>query len=432
MITEATEPNYARLRSPQLGDWILHTEGSVPQAHTTLTDIIATYWPVLAFSFVVSLAATPLCRRLARRRNLVDRPDDFLKRHARPMPYLGGVAIFLGWTAGILLALIQFEQSASLAAGRRDAASLHTGMMAAILLAGLAIVALGLFDDLRLLSPVAKLLGAAAIAAALISVGVGDDIISIVLRSTGFQVDNLPRWLILIYSVPLTLLITTGACHATNLLDGLDGLCSGVLGIIAAGFLILAVHLHVWGQWDPFDVQRVVLALAMMGAALGFLPYNRNPATIFMGDAGSMLLGLNAAVLLLLFAESHAVRWFLGAAMVFGLPIADLILTVVRRWRNEHPIMRGDRSHFYDQLIDRGMSVRRVVTISYGLATFFAIVGCLAIVLRTRYVILLYVIVAAGAAVATARFRMVRLEHCRPLERDREHSSLAGMVDRDR
>ncbi|RME40281.1 MAG: undecaprenyl/decaprenyl-phosphate alpha-N-acetylglucosaminyl 1-phosphate transferase [Planctomycetota bacterium] len=173
-----------------------------------------------------------------------------------------------------------------------------------------------------------------------------------------------------------------------------------------------------WNRWDPLDAERVVLSLAIMGAAIGFLPFNRNPAKIFMGDAGSMLLGLNAAVVILLFSKSTAMRWMLASLMVFGLPIADTLMTLVRRWRNGRPIMQGDRSHFYDQLIDRGWPVRRVVRTSYALAAFFALMGCASITLRTRYILPLYALVAVGTAYLIGRFDMVRLE-----TRDAEHKT---------
>jgi UDP-GlcNAc:undecaprenyl-phosphate GlcNAc-1-phosphate transferase len=376
----------------------------LPAEEFTLADIIRTYWPILAVSFGVSVVATPVCRRVALARGIVDKPDDFLKPHQQAIPYLGGVAMFLGWAVGLVLALCLFAQPTG---GRPG---LDLTMVIGIFVAGLAIMLLGLFDDLRLASPVVKLAGAAAVSVLLILVGIGDDAILVMVRSTGIKVGPSDRWLVLCYSVPLTLFITIGACNATNLIDGLDGLCSGVLGIISAGFLVLAVHLYLKGRGNEQDAARLVLCLAMLGAALGFLPFNRNPAKIFMGDAGSMLLGLNAAVLLLLFAKSNASRWMFGSVMVFGVPLADMLLTLVRRWRNQKPLMQGDRSHFYDQLIDRGLPVRTVVGISYALAVFFAVMGCASIVLRTRYLLLLYAVVTALLLVAVAKFKMVRLE----------------------
>ena len=129
-----------------------------------------------------------------------------------------------------------------------------------------------------------------------------------------------------------------------------------------------------------------------------------------MGDTGSMVLGLNVAIILLLFAKSGALRWLLGSVMVFGLPLADMLLTLARRWRNQRPLMRGDRSHFYDQLLDRGVPLKRVVRISYALAAFFALMGCASILLRTRYIVPVYFLTALLVAAAVKKYGMVRLD----------------------
>ena len=382
----------------------------MPPNYTTLGEEIRAYWPILACAFAVSLVATPLCRRYALHKNIVDRPDEFLKPHKRPIPYLGGAAIFLGWTAGILFALALFAATPHPTAGARGPL-LNTTLTLGILTAGLAITLLGLFDDLHLASPVVKLAGGMVVAVILVLFGLGDDTVLLLLRSIGTHPKDLPRVLVLTVSIPFTVFIVLGACNATNLIDGLDGLCSGVLGIMAAGFLVLAADLHLWNDWRPLDVERVVISSAMMGAALGFLPYNRSPAKIFMGDAGSMLLGLNAAILLLLFAKSsETIRWMLGSLMMFGLPLADMVLTLARRWRSQRPLMVGDRSHFYDQLVDRGWPIRRVVRVSYALAAFFALMGCAPIVLRLRYVVPLYMLVVAGVVALVVKFKMVRVE----------------------
>lgn len=393
---------------------MLPEEGVIDQ-YTTLTEVIRAYWPILVCSFGVSLLATPLCRRYALHRGIVDRPDDWLKPHKKPTPYLGGVAVFLGWAAGIVLALVLFDrlsdtEATDLAKGPRDGPVVDPVTMGSILLSGLAITLLGLFDDLRKVSPRVKLAAQLAVAFWLILIGVGDETILIVLRSTELHGHSVERWLVLACSVPLTLLITLGTCNATNQIDGLDGLCSGVLGIVAAGLLVIAVHLHLRGNWHTWDAQRVVLALAMMGAALGFLPYNRSPARIFMGDAGSMVLGLSAAVLLLLSAESASVNWFLGSVLVFGLPLADMVLTLVRRWRCQRPLMEGDRSHYYDQLVDRGLPVRRVVRISYGLAAFFALVGYFSTKLWAWHIILIYLLLVLAVAAVVKKLKMVRVD----------------------
>lgn len=356
------------------------------------------FWPIPLIAFVVALAATPIARRFALTRGIVDRPDEYLKPHGRPTPYLGGVAIFAGWIAGILLGMLRFGFTAM------------SPLLTGVALAGFATMLIGLFDDLRVMSPTVKLVSNIGVAALLLAFGLGDDLINVVLQFAGVKFEPDERWLELTYSVPLTVCIVVGACNATNLIDGLDGLCSGVLGIISLGFVILALHLRVLYPQAELSSERIIIAMSMLGAAIGFLPYNINPAKIFMGDAGSMLLGLNAAALLLMFGEQRIVRWMIGAVMVFGLPLADMLLTMVRRWRNGKPIMAGDRSHYYDQLHDRGLTVRQVADLSYLLALAFVLVGTSVVFIRTRYTFLVFAAVIIAVILVIWKFNMAGVE----------------------
>lgn len=368
----------------------------------TYGEIITQVWPIALASFLVSLLATPVCRRIALKFRIVDRPDDFLKPHKQPIPYLGGVAIFLGWFVGIGIALLYN-------ANAPDGWHIRPGKMIGYAVAGLAIMLVGLFDDMRVMRPKPKLAANIAVAIFLLFMGVGDKLIHVFTGMTAVEFGPQDWWLELVYSLPMLLIIVVGACNATNLIDGLDGLCTGVLGIISIGFFILAAHLRLFGD-HPIANERIVLALAMLGGAAGFLPFNRNPAKIFMGDAGSMLLGLNAAIIMLLFGEDGRINWMIGAVMVFGLPIADMFLTLARRWRNGRPLMEGDRSHFYDQLIDRGLGVKRVVAISYVLSTAFMLVGISVIFLRVRYAVLVYIAAAAALILLVSKLNMAGIE----------------------
>jgi UDP-GlcNAc:undecaprenyl-phosphate GlcNAc-1-phosphate transferase len=375
----------------------------------TLSELAGAYWPVVAGALGLALLATPVMRALALKRNIVDRPDDWLKnRTTSPSP------ISVVWRSSPLAgrdsARYRGAVRTVLADGRAPIDWGDTTLWG-VMLGGAAVMGLGLFDDLRMASPKLKLVGNIVVALILVAVGVGDDLLSPLLAALNVRLEPSERWMVWAYSVPITVAIVVASCNATNLLDGMDGLCSGVLGVIALGFLVLAVHLHLHGDWLPGDVRRVILALAMMGAALGFLPYNRNPATIFMGDAGSMLLGYNAAVMIVMFAEARAVKWMMGACVVMGLPLADMVLTMVRRWRAQRPIMQGDRSHFYDQLSDRGLSVRAVVAISYVLAAVFALTGCLVpIYLRTLLAVPVFALLGVLTLAAIKMFRLVRVD----------------------
>src|SRR5207247_11102376 len=157
-------------------------------------------------------------------------------------------------------------------------------------------------------------------------------------------------------------------------IDGLDGLCGGVTAIIAAGLLFVAVHLAMnsGGMDSNWDGQRVVLGLALLGAVLGFIPYNFNPASIFMGDTGSMFLGYACAVMIVLLADAGS-KWFLAAGVMFALPVLDTTLAFARRWVNRRPLFSPDKFHFHHQLVARGLTVKRAVIVAYLLAIVFVV-----------------------------------------------------------
>lgn len=352
----------------------------------SIVEVLGSHGWIVVVSFLVSAAATPIVRAMAMRYRIVDKPDNFLKPHARPIAYLGGVAIYLGWLAGMLLALpAQW-------AGRHWL----FGLMAA----GGIIMLVGLIDDLLKIKPGTKLLGQAIAATALLVFGIGTHFCDPFLSSLAYiSPDWLqpylhwPGWLVTACSIPLAIFIVLAASNATNLLDGMDGLCSGVTGVIAISFLALAVHLATYNYSPQHDQVRIIVTLAMFGSVCGFLPYNTKPATIFLGDAGSLLLGLYAAAMILMFGERDVLRWVLGAVMIFGLPILDTSLALLRRLRLHRPIFGGDRSHLYDQLVDRGFSVRQTVMICYGLAAFYGGVGLATMYLHTWQASILYAVI---------------------------------------
>ena len=303
---------------------------------------------VVAISFVVTLLATPLCRRLALILGAVDRPDGDLKRHVSSTPYLGGVAIFLGWAAGMAVA---------------------PPLSYGILLGGLGIMLLGLRDDMRPMSPWVKLIGIAAIG------------------SVVFFVEASPWTLVL--AIPLTVTITVTTCTATNLIDGMDGLSAAVTGTAAMGLCAVAWSLQPVNAHDRWIEQSIVLSLATAGASFGFLLHNRRPARIFMGDAGSLLLGWSVAGILLLLVRQATSRGLLAGVTVFGLPFVALMLTMWQRRREGHPILQGDRRHFYEQWLDRGKSVSQIVMTSCALGALLALCGVGSIYLPVRYAVVL-------------------------------------------
>lgn len=364
-----------------------------------LLPVIQPYLWTCLIALAVTVITTPIVTAIARKSDILDRPDTLLKPHAKPIPYLGGVAIYLGWATAIF-ATQWIGPAAAQDSGTR-------WMLKHILAAGTVMMLIGLVDDIRDLRPRTKLLCELIAAAILIHGRIGHDAI---LLFVGWFHISIPEWLVVAFSAVFTVLVLIGAGNATNLIDGLDGLCSGVTGIIGIGFAVIAAHLAAH-QFSPTgDPVRLVVAFALFGACIAFLWYNFNPARIFMGDAGSLLLGFNAAVLLLLFAERGILRWFLGACMVFSLPVFDTMLAISRRWLNGRPIFTGDRSHFYDQLRDRGLSVRATVLICYALAAALAGIGCLVLYIRTRHALVVFLLVLLAAILAVARMGMLRVD----------------------
>jgi len=241
-------------------------------------------------------------------------------------------------------------------------------------LAGGAIACLiGLVDDIFDIKPRQKILGQVIAAVVLVLVGIRPALY--------YSLDGarMPENIEVILSVPIVVIFVVGATNSLNLLDGLDGLCAGVTVIIGGAMLLLAIHLGTWGFSEVGDPVRVIVCLGLLGAVCGFLPFNRHPAKIFMGDAGTMLLGFIVAALMILFAEKIP-RWWMASVVVFGLPILDTAVA-------------SDRGHIYDQMIDRGIPLKKTVSICYGLAFMYALLGLAMSQIRTRYALIVYVIV---------------------------------------
>ncbi len=385
----------------------------------SIIEVLGNVWWIGAVAFAVSLIATPLVRFIAYRKQIVDKPDNLLKPHGHAVAYLGGVAICLGLLAGLACYLtVMPDGQAYLAALAEDLAAFEVkSVMAnpvwnliAIAISSILITVVGLVDDIREISPRKKVLGQVLAAGILLAGGVGIKAAEVVLQPLLLP-DSL--WLLLPLSSLMCVVMVIATCNATNLLDGLDGLCGGVTGIIALGFLALAVWLAMWawpGHLDR-DYLRVGLSLAMAGAVLGFLPYNIPPASIFMGDAGSMLLGFFVATMMILFCTEGNTRWFIAAWVVFALPTLDTSLAVVRRLISRKGIFTGDRSHLYDQLVDRGMTVRKVVVLFYILSILAAVIGVgAAIFMRGRHALVMYVLMFLAIFVLFYRLGMVTPE----------------------
>ncbi len=361
---------------------------------------ILDFWPVLAASFVCSLAATALCKKIAIKFGIVDRPDDLVKTHKEPIAYLGGVGMLVGLTVGILASLrrLRGEESSGLA----------LTWLLGILGGGVIACFVGLADDLVNIKPKQKILGQVLAATALLLAGVTPNLYHITNQLNLL----LPYYVETLLEVVIVLFFVVGATNSLNLLDGLDGLCAGVTAIITIAMLALSIHLATWTFSEVGDPVRIIICLALVGGVCGFLPFNRYPAKIFMGDAGSMLLGFMMAALMILFAE-HIPRWWMASIVVFGLPILDTAVALVRRALNHRPLFVSDRGHIYDQMIDRGIPLKKTVAICYLLAGAYAVIGVIMSQIRTRYAAVVYVIVFVVSGLVVWRKGYLRMEGLR-------------------
>jgi len=338
------------------------------------------FWPVLVASFVASLVATSFCKKIATKFGIVDKPDDLVKTHKEPIAYLGGIGILVGLTVGTLAGISCLRNEQFFGPAMK--------WLLGILAGGAVACFVGLTDDLFDIKPRHKFLGQILAAVILLLVGITPNL----LRITDPLKIPMPHELEVVLEVLIVTFFVLGATNSLNLLDGLDGLCAGVTAIITVAMLLLAIHLATWGFSEVGDPVRIIVCLGLVGGVCGFLPFNRYPAKIFMGDAGSMLLGFVVAALMLLFAEGVP-RWWLASIVVFGLPILDTAVALVRRFVNHRPLFVSDRGHIYDQMIDRGIPLKRTVAISYMLAGLYAVIGLVMSQIRTRYAALVYVLV---------------------------------------
>lgn len=326
----------------------------------------------MGLAAVVSLAATPLVKALSVKVGAVDVPKDARRMHDHPIPRMGGLAIFFGFLASMLLFVpLDAEKQ---------------GM----LLGAVIIVVLGMLDDKYALPPKPKFL--VQIVAALVAVMAGNQIN--VLSNPNIFSPN-PVWQLGWLAYPVTVIWIVAITNAVNLIDGLDGLACGVSTISAMTMLVIALLVRV----SELDVAVMMAALA--GACIGFLPYNFNPAKIFMGDTGSTFLGfIMATVSVNGMFKQYAFISFVVPFLMLGLPIFDVCFAVVRRVSHGQSPMQPDRGHVHHRLIDMGFSQKQAVGVLYVIS---AILGLSAVVLTASGAVKAMVfLLAMGAAAAIA------------------------------
>ena len=368
----------------------------VEVASVSPTEMLNSHVYVFVAAFLVTLLLTPLVRRLAVAGGVVDHPDAARKRHHYPVASLGGLAVFFGVISAVAISYVG------------GGAAAYPTVPLAIVIGMVVITFTGLADDIWGWDPRLKIAGQFVAAAALAIENVGVKVAAGILGPVAVWLDpvlgseNLvflvgTPWgavsVDLIYWIGTALIavFVLGGCNAANLIDGLDGLLCGVVGIVAVG--LLAISLLMLPGMDPGATApsamagaRIVLCLALLGAVLGFLPHNFNPASIFLGDCGSLLLGYLCVVIIIMFGERGQTHLVFAGLIVFSLPILDTALAILRRWIAGTPMSAADDKHIHHRLKRTLGGVKRAVLALYGISFLFAVVGVTlaALVVRTE------------------------------------------------
>ena len=316
-------------------------------------------------SAVTSYALTPLVARVARRKQWIDTPDASRSIHTQPIPRIGGVAIVGAFLVGLIyFALVPYVLPEEIANSIRIPSPL-------VITGALIMAVVGLYDDIRPMHFLAKLAFQFGVAVLMIS---GGFVIPEVFNPFTDGAFILPRW----FAIALTVAWIVGAINAINLLDGMDGLASGVCVIV---FGSLTAAYMVMGDWTNSAWVAVIV-----GALFGFLRYNFNPAQIFMGDSGSMFLGfLVAAYSLHGASRANSLLALLIPIIAMGLPVMDTGLAIIRRFIERRPIFHPDKDHIHHRIVRKlGLSHRNTVLVLYTISIGFGIAAFLLAISNRR------------------------------------------------
>lgn len=315
---------------------------------------------------LISLGATPIVRQLAFKIGAVDVPKDDRRVHKKAMPLMGGLAIFAAVIISVLIFLPLDKTTFS------------------ILLGGTLIVISGIVDDLKDMSPKVKLLFQILAGVVLIIGGVKVDFITNPFN--GESTLLYLRWL----SVPITLFWIVGITNTVNLIDGLDGLAAGVAMISSISLMLVA---------SKFGYTEItILSAIVAGACLGFLPFNFNPAKIFMGDTGALFLGfMLAAISIEGVMKSVATIAVIVPILILGVPIFDTTFAIFRRLLNGQSIMAADKGHLHHRLLNKGFTQRKTVLILYAISSTFGLFAVLISKANSRQAVYLSIALFIGS-----------------------------------
>ena len=350
-----------------------------------------TYLALFLIALFGSSVLTPVLRRLCERYGLVDEPGERRRIHVRSVPRLGGIAIFAA--ALIALAVLPFKDNLLTQTLRADS---HKFL--ALLVCGTLVLLLGVFDDLHGANAKVKFLALSAVTT--LFWVMGGRIVALSVPFVGGV--SLPP----VVGFLLTLLWVVGIANAFNLIDGIDGLATG--SALFSSVVILVISLV---QGNAFVT---VVALALTGALAGFLRYNFNPASIFLGDSGALFVGFSLAALSIQGSQKASTAVAIAIPIfAFALPVVDTAITIGRRFVSRKPIFQGDREHIHHMLLARGWSQRRVALSLYGVSALFGLLAMLFVSSSSRLTAVVLFVVGVAALTAVGHLRYPEVDEIR-------------------
>jgi UDP-GlcNAc:undecaprenyl-phosphate GlcNAc-1-phosphate transferase len=331
---------------------------------TSLTDL-GTLWLALPYalgffiSFATTLLLTPFLKTLARRIDVVDRPDA-RKIHAKPIPYLGGLGFYFAFLLSAVVCLVLFTDHPALLNSWDEGARVLKQPLVALAVGSLLVVLFGVVDDARGVRPRYKLLFQILVGVLVYMMGLRIEELSTPFSRAALRLDPATSFFVTVFWM-------TALMNAMNMIDGLDGLAAGI-SLIAAVFIFITAY-------NPASAGLECLITPIIaGAMLGFLRYNFHPASIFMGDTGSMLLGFLFGAISISSTQKQATMVALFVPMAtLGLPVIEITSTFFRRLHRGQRLGLADREHLHYRLIHLGLSHRQVVVLMYYVSVFFGI-----------------------------------------------------------
>ena len=350
-----------------------------------------TYFALFIIATCSALLITPLVRRLCERFRLLDVPADGRRVHTIAIPRLGGVAIYLS----LLVALSSLFLVSNLVT---DSLSYYSPVFFKVLIPSSLVLLLGVFDDLRGTNAMVKFIGLGLIAS--LFYAMGGRIAAMAVPFVG--VVHLPA----VISFVITVFWLVAISNAFNLIDGVDGLATGAALFSSVVILIVALA-------GGHSVM-IVVTIVICGALAGFLRYNFNPASIFLGDSGALFVGFLLAALSLLGAQKATTAIaVITPLLAFGLPVVDTTITMARRLIGKRPIFEGDGEHIHHMLLARGWSQRRVVLILYAVCASFGLLAALSTKTSSPMTGFVLFVIAAAVIVAVGQLRYHEVDELR-------------------